>query len=149
MWLGRTAHEISEDIGSSSDRVIIAAFGNTYGVDKNRVRDYYRKSITHVATEENDATKLARKMGWSGPGAWDDIDNPSTTPEITVHPLTTPQEMMEDVKDRGGWTNNKISQEFNVSRGVVRQTLGGLKNRLYSNRYNDTREAYLRALKEI
>lgn len=149
MWLGHTASDIAQEIGSSSTSVTIAAFGNTYGVNSERLKNYYRKSITQTPIEENEAVGLARRMNWSGPGAWDDIDDPESIPEITVHPLTTPKEMMEDVKHRGGWTNNRISTEFNVSRGVVRQTLGGSRNRLYSNRYNDTREAYLRALKEI
>lgn len=146
-WLGRTPESIAEFVGSSPETVTQAALGNTNAVNHDNVKNLYRRVLVSVEPETNETSQLARDNGWNGPGAWDDIDNPEATPETNIHPSTTPREMMRDIKTQKGWSNKKLSSEFGVSRQVVRETLMGRKNRLYSSRYFDTREAYLRALK--
>lgn len=139
---------ISDHTGSTEDDVIWVAMGTTNHLDADQVRQVYRRFIMSPPDRDDRVARFARRMNWDGPGAWDDIDNPEAVPEITVHPLTTPREMMYDVKTSKGWSNLRISEEFGVSRQVVRDTLLGNRNRLYSSRYNQTREIYLNLLKE-
>jgi hypothetical protein len=146
LWWGRTPGDIAEEIGSTHDNVLEAAFGDPGNVDPDSVRHTYRRTLFTTKPEDNEFSKLALENNWNGPGAWDDIDDPDASPELNIHPSTTPREMMRDIKTRNGWSNKKLSFEFGVSRQVVRETLMGRRNRLYSSRYFDTREAYLRAL---
>lgn len=148
LWMGVHPKVISPHTESTEDEVIWTALGAASHVDADRVKQVYRRFVINPPERDDTVASFARLMNWDGPGAWDDIDNPEAVPEITVHPLTTPREMMYDVKTSKGWSNLRISEEFGVSRQVVRDTLLGNRNRLYSSRYNQTREIYLNLLKE-
>lgn len=127
--LGHRRYDLADRLGITADRIKHITRGATRYVSPEEaavIARLYRQLSTVLGPSQQTAT-LAKKHGWHGPLAWDDIDNPNEQPDTEGLLLVAKRRKavidLELVARRTsqGRTANQIAREIGChKRSIVR-----------------------------